>query len=225
MKKFVLILSGILLSCWTCGQTIQNGQNGSNFISIDQISHDEQALGHQDHPYNTNTLLETYHQEIWVIEFTSDSTFVITETTEDIAKTDDNEIIIPKAMITKAVLEGMIEAYKSDSAGTSVDLLESKLGQSIHQISQSRNMDMLLYTEYKLLENMVKTSDITIISNEKEFYKELDNMVSGILVNVVFKPEEEIQPTLQERLEGMQIRQGAINSGVTDYLFRTQIGN
>jgi len=63
------------------------------------------------------------------------------------------------------------------------------------------------------------------MSNEKEFYQELDNMISGILVNVIFKPEEEILLTLQERLEELQFQQGVLNSSMSEHLFRTQIGN
>ena len=95
---------------------------------------------------------------------------------------------------------------------------------------------MLLYTEnsfgnksgnaeYKLLEDMVKSSEFDIMSNEKEFYQELDNMISGILVNVIFKPEEEILPSLQERLEDLQFQHGILNSSMTEHLYRTQIGN
>ena len=161
---------------------------------------------------------------------------MITEATDDLSDKDGNEILVPKSLITQALLKGMIETYRADSSKSSIDMLESKLGKSIHQIAQTRNLDMLLYTEhsfgkksgnseYRLLEDMVKTSKFDIMSSEKEYYQQLDNMVSGILVNVVFKPEEDVTPTIQERLEELQFQQGIINSGIADYLFRTQVGN
>ncbi len=205
MKKYTILLVGLLLSCWAIGQTIQNGQNGSNFTTISQLTPSDQLIAEQEKLHDQNALIDTYQGEIWVIEFTSDSTFIITE---------GKEVIIPKAMITRAVLTGLIEAYHTDSTKSTVDVLELKLGRSFHQMTQTRNLDMLLYSEhsfgnkagdseYKLLEDMVSTSDINLISNEKEFYKELDNMISGILVNVIFKPEEVIEIQLDKRYEEM----------------------
>ncbi|MEA3480271.1 MAG: hypothetical protein U9R60_18955 [Bacteroidota bacterium] len=182
MKTYIFILALLLISLRTTGQTIQNGQDGSNFTTINQISANSE-IAQADQSINHNTLIKTYHDEIWVIEFTSDSTFVISDSIADLSEFEGRDIAVPKEIIAKAALKGL--------------------------------MDLLLYTEfqignksgiseYKLLEDMV-SSEYDLGSTEQEFYKELDNMVSGILVNVIMK--ENIDPGIlfQERSEALGI--------------------